>query len=204
MKSRKFSLAALWLWTLSAWFTSLAGQINCLGKLMLFCTGWGATNCLIIIASPHIFYHLSLSVLLISPPYSRLEEMKDHVESSEKPDSILTDSIQSKGKGVGGSTRTRSLPRSYLAHVSIYKRILISGRSCWIKIHFIRRILSAVQPSVTQLHLPCLRFFPPVCLHLLPSVGAGRRFVRAPPGPNAFVNPLYPFQVHSYDPDILV
>lgn len=142
---------------------------------MFFCTGWGATDCLIIIASPHIFTPLSLSILLISLPYSCLEEMKDHVESSEEPDSTLTDSIQSKGKGRRGSTRARSLARSYLAHVSIYKRILISGHSCWIKIHFIRRILSAVQPSVTQLHLSCLRFFSPVCLHLLLSVGAGGR-----------------------------
>ncbi|TKS85383.1 hypothetical protein D9C73_019959 [Collichthys lucidus] len=34
------------------------------------------------------------------------------------------------------------------------------------------------------------------------SKGAGRQFVCAPPGPNAFVNRLYPFQVCSYDPDI--
>lgn len=39
-------------------------------------------------------FPLSLSVL-----YSSLEEMKDPVESSEQPDSILTDSIQSKGNG---------------------------------------------------------------------------------------------------------
>lgn len=39
--------------------------------------------------------------------------MKDPVESSEEPDSIRTDSIQSKGKGVGEAL---TLARSYLAH----------------------------------------------------------------------------------------
>lgn len=42
-----------------------------------------------------------LSILFISLPCSCVEEMKDLVEGSEEPDSIPTDSIQSKGKGVG-------------------------------------------------------------------------------------------------------
>lgn len=76
--------------------------------------------------------------------------MKDPVESSEEPDSLLTDSIQSKGK------RALTLTGSLSSHtISLYKRIPISGHSCWIIIHF---ILSAVQPSVTQFHPDCLYF----------------------------------------------
>ena len=44
----------------------------------------------------------------------------------------------------------------------------------------------------------------PVCLHLLASIGKGRPFLRAPPGPNALVNLLYQFQVGNCNPDILV
>lgn len=58
---------------------------------------------------------LPLSILLISFPYSYLEEMKDPVEISGEPDSILTDSIQSKGKG-GRRGATHTLTHSYLAH----------------------------------------------------------------------------------------
>ena len=74
-----------------------------------------------IIIAFHIF-PLPLSILLFSLRYSCLEEIKDHVEISEEPDSVLTDSIQSKGKGTEEALT--------LAHVSIYKRILISGHSC--------------------------------------------------------------------------
>lgn len=132
---------------------------------MLFCTGRGATDFIIVIASAHTF-PLDSSLFLSS--CTCLEEMKDHVESSGEPDSIPTDSIQSKGKGVEEALT----PHTYLALISIYKQILISSRSCWIKIHFIRRILSAVQPSVTLPHPPRHRFFP--CLSPSPRLCRGR------------------------------
>ncbi len=127
------------------------GREIVMGKWMLSCTGWGG-NRLLGCYSLSSNFPLSLSVLFISPPYSFPEEMKDLVESSQELESILTDSIQSKGKGVGEALTLRS----YLARLSIYKLILISGHSCWIKIHFTQRILSAVQLSVTRLHSPCL------------------------------------------------
>lgn len=115
----------------------------------------------------------SLSILLISLPCSYLEEMKDPVESSEERDSILTDSIQSKGKGMGEAL---TLTRSHLQHnfyLYAESQVLISGHSCRIKIHFIRRILSAVQLSVSQFHPPCLRFFFPHRLSPSPSLSRG-------------------------------
>lgn len=83
--------------------------------------------------------------------------MKDPVESSEERDSIPTDSFQSKGEGM----KEVLTLCTYLMHISIYKQILIRGHSCWIKIHFIQRILGAVQPSVTQLLVSLSHFFPP-------------------------------------------
>lgn len=134
-----------------------------------------------------IFHSLLFVCLFFLPPRSsRLEEVKDVVESSEEPDSILPDSIQSKGKGVGEALR--------LSRTSLFiSRFLLAATAAGLK-------FTAPGESSAL----CTRVLPRFTLLVSTSpLWRSSHCVRAPPGPNAFVNPLYPPQVHSYDPDIL-
>lgn len=144
---------------------------------MLSCTGWGATYCLIFIDTLPIFPLLSLSILLISLPCSCLEEMKDHVESSEELDSILTDSTQSKGKDKDkGVEEALTLAHSHalISHTSLFiSGFLLVATAAELKFTSSGEssaLCSRVLPSFTLL----VSVFSPVCLHLL-SAGAGGR-----------------------------
>lgn len=174
--------------------TGLTGQKDCSGTwwFSAHAMSWNITS---LSLPANILACLFFSFL---SPSTRPEEMKDHVESSEEPNSIPTDSNQSKGK----CTEKPLTRGTYLTPTPISLEILISSLSCWFE--------NSPQPEAhQQCAADCYPVLPPFrppplsFLHI--SVRAGHRhhlhvFLQ---GQMHFVKILcFSMQCCRYDPDM--
>lgn len=117
-------------------------------------------------------YSFYLFTIRFSPP---LEEMRDLIESSEA-DSTATVSIQSKGKGVERAL-TLLCRRANISRTSLFinRFLLVLLSSAELKFPPPDESSAPCSRVLHSFRPPCLCFPPPVCLHLLLSVGARRQ-----------------------------